>query len=219
MSRTLTDREALLRAILDHPDEDVPRLMFADEIEAGGERARAEFIRDQVWLWAHPSCGSCTGPEWAAGKPCGECREREQRRGRCAVELFGRKGWLRFADGAERLIPTGARWDDYIEFRRGFVEVVHCGLREWLHYGPGLVKKCPTIRTANLMDVRPSPLTTEDGRVEWTFFIGTIHTGYHVPQGIYYRLRGAWRFSSLAASEALELAAVAWAKDENRLPF
>jgi len=218
MSRTLTDREALLRAILDNPDEDVPRLMYADEIE-GGDPDRAAFIRDQVWLWAHPSCGSCTGPEWAAGKPCGECREREERRGRVACQLFGRGLWQKFSDGANTIVPIGARWDDFLEYRRGFVEVVHVHLREWLHYGPRLVNNCPTIRAVNLIDVRPSPLTTDDGRMEWTFFIGTINTGYHVPQGIYYRLEGPWRHSSFAAADALQVAAVKWAKDESELPF
>jgi len=47
MSRTLTDREALLRAILDNPDEDVPRLMLAD------------------WLDENPTGPECSRPQWA----------------------------------------------------------------------------------------------------------------------------------------------------------
>ena len=40
----MTDRERLLRAILDNPEEDTPRLMYADEVEAD-QPHRAEFIR------------------------------------------------------------------------------------------------------------------------------------------------------------------------------
>jgi uncharacterized protein (TIGR02996 family) len=41
-------REALLRAILDAPEDDVPRLVFADWLEDNGELDRAEFIRIQI---------------------------------------------------------------------------------------------------------------------------------------------------------------------------
>jgi uncharacterized protein (TIGR02996 family) len=47
------DEEALLRAICVHPDDDAPRLVYADWLEERGEPAagaRAEFIRLQVRL-------------------------------------------------------------------------------------------------------------------------------------------------------------------------
>ncbi len=43
----MTDGEALLRAIIAHPDEDVPRLAYADVLDEQNEPARAEFIRLQ----------------------------------------------------------------------------------------------------------------------------------------------------------------------------
>lgn len=49
----MTDRDALHRAILDHPAEDEPRLQYADCLEESGrprDLARAEFIRVQVAL-------------------------------------------------------------------------------------------------------------------------------------------------------------------------
>jgi uncharacterized protein (TIGR02996 family) len=49
----MTDRDALLSAIREHPDEDTPRLMYADFLdEVGGDAnaARAEFIRIQCEL-------------------------------------------------------------------------------------------------------------------------------------------------------------------------
>jgi uncharacterized protein (TIGR02996 family) len=45
---SLSDREALLAAILANPAEDMPRLMFADWLQENGETARGEFVRLQV---------------------------------------------------------------------------------------------------------------------------------------------------------------------------
>jgi uncharacterized protein (TIGR02996 family) len=52
-SRTMDDEAAFLRAICEHPDEDTPRLVFADWLtEQGGavNVAWANGIRAQVWL-------------------------------------------------------------------------------------------------------------------------------------------------------------------------
>jgi uncharacterized protein (TIGR02996 family) len=47
----MNDETALLRAIITHPDEDTPRLAYADWIEEyGGDPNRAEFIRTQIGL-------------------------------------------------------------------------------------------------------------------------------------------------------------------------
>jgi uncharacterized protein (TIGR02996 family) len=45
-----TDARALLAAIYAHPDEDTPRLMYADCVQERGDEERAEFIRVQVAL-------------------------------------------------------------------------------------------------------------------------------------------------------------------------
>lgn len=44
------DRQALLRAIRDSPDDDLPRLAFADLLEENGGDEHAEFIRHQIEL-------------------------------------------------------------------------------------------------------------------------------------------------------------------------
>jgi uncharacterized protein (TIGR02996 family) len=44
------DRDALYQAICAHPDEDTPRLVFADLLDEEGEPDRARFIRTQVEL-------------------------------------------------------------------------------------------------------------------------------------------------------------------------
>ncbi len=51
----MTDDEALLRAITDQPDEDTPRLVYADYLDEQGQHDRAEFIRVQVELAQLPA--------------------------------------------------------------------------------------------------------------------------------------------------------------------
>lgn len=44
----MTDLEALYRAVLARPEEDMPRLAYADEVGERGDPARAEFIRAHI---------------------------------------------------------------------------------------------------------------------------------------------------------------------------
>lgn len=46
----MADRDALYRMVLEHPDDDTPRLVYADYVEEYGDPARAAFIRAQVEL-------------------------------------------------------------------------------------------------------------------------------------------------------------------------
>lgn len=46
----MSDLEALYRAVLASPDEDMPRLMYADCVQERGDEARAKFIRAQCAL-------------------------------------------------------------------------------------------------------------------------------------------------------------------------
>jgi uncharacterized protein (TIGR02996 family) len=46
----MSDHDALLQAIGDYPEEDTPRLMYADWLEENGEPERADFVRTQVEL-------------------------------------------------------------------------------------------------------------------------------------------------------------------------
>ncbi|MBN9121098.1 MAG: TIGR02996 domain-containing protein [Planctomycetes bacterium] len=44
----MNDHDALLTAIGEHPEEDTPRLMYADWLEESGQSERADFVRTQV---------------------------------------------------------------------------------------------------------------------------------------------------------------------------
>src|SRR4051794_12464475 len=61
--------DAFLRAIIDRPDDDTPRLVYADWLDENGDPARAEFIRVQ--------CELATLPEDDPRRPGLEDREHE----------------------------------------------------------------------------------------------------------------------------------------------
>ncbi|MFO0852263.1 MAG: TIGR02996 domain-containing protein [Gemmataceae bacterium] len=50
----MSDHDALLAAVIAAPDDDLPRLVFADYLDEAGDPARAEFIRVQIDLARRP---------------------------------------------------------------------------------------------------------------------------------------------------------------------
>lgn len=124
-SKPVDDRHAAFLAdIIAAPDDDTPRLIYADWLEDPDHNPGplqpewAEFIRVQCWLASHPSCGSCTGPEWQRGKPCRECDQREAYRRR-------QRELSNFA--AQWPLLTGIQFIDVTwVFTRGFIEAIAC---------------------------------------------------------------------------------------------
>jgi uncharacterized protein (TIGR02996 family) len=97
----MTDGDALLAAVIANPDEDTPRLIYADWLQENGQPDRAEFIRLQI----ERELGVAnTNRYW-------ELRRRES-----ALLSKRKKEWVR---SVRQLLP-GSR----CEFRRGFVEAV-----------------------------------------------------------------------------------------------
>ena len=96
----MRDREAFLSAILAHPDDDLPRLVFADWLDEHGDPARAEFIRLQ--------CELARLPARARRRTALERREAE------LLETH-KTGWtegafLGWLDHAATLLEGGTRW-------------------------------------------------------------------------------------------------------------
>ena len=132
----MTTENALLAAVLAAPDDDLPRLVYADWLEENGQPERAEFIRVQCDLAKdHALDASCSGIQ------CQRCYEISAMRRRQANLLgFGPGGhrrnddsnWFKWAGYAALIVPrrdvqgfvTGM-------FRRGFVSEVRCTLAEW----------------------------------------------------------------------------------------
>ncbi|MGF1580746.1 MAG: TIGR02996 domain-containing protein [Gemmataceae bacterium] len=64
----MTTQQQLYQAILDNPDDDAPRLIFADWLEENGDTERATFIRKQIevanWSVDHPKRMTMGDPGW-----------------------------------------------------------------------------------------------------------------------------------------------------------
>lgn len=94
----ISQHDALLRAICEFPDEDLPRLALADLIEEEGDPTRAAFIRTQVELAGVPEYD----PVWV------KCRQ---------FGIGTIRGWA-MAHTLPRSLPDGFSWHAY-RFRRG----------------------------------------------------------------------------------------------------
>lgn len=143
--------QALLQAILADPQDDLPRLAYADWLEENGRQERAEFIRAQVACWnafearrGHRELCDCDRCERYDGLYV-------SMRKRYAP---GPDGALPFADDDPvRLIPASAprsAWD----WQRGFVSAYRGPLQVWLDYGPAVVRAHP-VEKVRLTDREP----------------------------------------------------------------
>ncbi|HEY8504969.1 MAG TPA: TIGR02996 domain-containing protein, partial [Gemmataceae bacterium] len=120
----MSDRDAFLRAICASPDDDTPRLVFADWLEERGtaaEVAWAEFIRLQCEAERLPPEDERVGDLEFRAEGLAAAFERE---------------WL--GEWAERLV----NWS----FRRGFLDGVVIEPRPFLRYGGSLFERHPLLR-------------------------------------------------------------------------
>jgi uncharacterized protein (TIGR02996 family) len=110
----------LLQAILEDPEDDTPRLIYADWLEENGDEARAEFIRLQ--------CALARMPEADPRRP--DLHERE-------AELLDTH-----AIAWRRALPAWTR-QLRCDFRRGFVAEVTASGTAFLEGGETLLQATP----------------------------------------------------------------------------
>lgn len=103
----MSDGDALLRAILDDPDDDAPRLVYADWLDEQGNSPRATFIRVQIEL-----------ARLTADDPARDRLVQTER----TLWRANRTAWTNWA-------PSWAR---VAEFRRGFLEEIRCQAADFL---------------------------------------------------------------------------------------
>jgi uncharacterized protein (TIGR02996 family) len=126
----MTDGDALLAAILASPDEDTPRLAYADWLDENDQPDRAALIRVQIELGRLPPNEAVPWNRHAAG-----LRAREQ-----ALLEDHRAEWL---------APLRARGEPlqhpgtHGQFRRGFVEVVWMPAAVFVQRGERLLGLAP----------------------------------------------------------------------------
>jgi uncharacterized protein (TIGR02996 family) len=117
---------AFLSAIIEAPDDDGPRLIYADWLEDHGQPERAEFIRVQVELARLPQ-DDALGAVTRRGEL--EARERALLRRR-------ERGWL------GPLRKRAKKW----KFRRGFVEEVEVEAGDFLAHAAAILALAPVRR-------------------------------------------------------------------------
>jgi uncharacterized protein (TIGR02996 family) len=120
----MSDRQALLRSVVAAPDDDAPRLVFADWLDENGAPERAEFIRVQCRL----AQSGVADPAYEA------LRDRE-------AELWA-------AHGSEWAAPF-ARFGAELTFRRGFPDSARMSAEDFLRHGAELLR-LSTVRAAEL---------------------------------------------------------------------
>jgi uncharacterized protein (TIGR02996 family) len=114
----MSEADALLRAILDAPEDDAPRLVYADWLDEQGESARAAFIRVQVQL-ARLSADDPSHSRLA---------QTEQ-----TLRGANRAAWIDW-------LPD---WVSAHEFRRGFIEWIQCQAKDFIAHADEVRTKTP----------------------------------------------------------------------------
>lgn len=150
------ERAALVRAILEQPEDDAVRLAFADWLQEHGDESRAEFIRVQIAM-----SGTTVGPDGT-----GDSGER-YKLVRRESDLCSGHGYA-WADGllgpnwkiaGQRKLPPVVEVNYYkaarstgrfrLVFGRGFIEQLTCRAFDWLifadamFWSPGQTLPCP----------------------------------------------------------------------------
>lgn len=136
---TTTGRAALLAAVLESPDDDAPRLVYADWLEEAGEADRAAFIR----LFLHSETLRCR-PSFAHNmRICPKCMAVE------AAWALTVPGWFpppfigtgyHLHGGAEFVFDEGGR---RMAVRGGFVEAITCAAADWIAHADAILAAHP----------------------------------------------------------------------------
>jgi uncharacterized protein (TIGR02996 family) len=125
----MSDNEALLAAIAAQPDEDTPRLAFADWLEEHGQPIRAEFIRLQCDIAKKESLSRAMLNQH--------------------VDLFKRQQELIDHHRAELLGPLAALPETLkVEFRRGFVSEIELPVGGFLPFAETIASTKPRPRVS-----------------------------------------------------------------------
>lgn len=166
MTATTNTAQGLLADIIEHPEADDLRLIYADWLDDHDEEERAEFIRVQVELAKaelrlkdsqSKRCRECINKEWVhRGELCNKCHELEWEVKDRQDASYDYIESNRFELG-EETIPGEPGWhtidsgilsvnEIILLFRRGFVAEVHAPLAVLQQHLPALVQSHPIER-------------------------------------------------------------------------
>src|SRR5262245_57433673 len=144
----MTEQKALLRAMIAEPDDDAPRLVYADWLEGHGDPDRAAFIRVQCELARLPE------QPWSLRDltPEQERVERTRRKLQRRVNGLLRRHFKEW----RKDIPDEFYADPKM-FRRGFIETVHIDPNELMRAPDQLWPLAP-MQTIHLVIAPPQDI-------------------------------------------------------------
>lgn len=157
----MTDREALLAAILADPGDDALRLVYADCLEEEGEAERAAFVR-QRGPWEFEFRGNWTAFE---GSPRGSLHHELLR----SLPRPGGESLYRYSPPVEESAVLA------VTLRHGFVSAAKCPLAYWLEHGPALAAAHPLGRVT-LADADAIREDVTAGGQEWEVWTYRVFT-------------------------------------------
>jgi uncharacterized protein (TIGR02996 family) len=139
----MNERDTFLRAICENPDDDTPRLVFADWLDENGDKAdcaRAEFIRVQIEL---------------AGLPDGKKKQNRQAREKELLDAH-KEEWTEPLKPYYAYYYQGPHAHYYsppVVFRRGFVETIAMDVESFGARGTEVFALAP-IRELRIQDAQ-----------------------------------------------------------------
>jgi uncharacterized protein (TIGR02996 family) len=192
----VNDGARMLAGIIDDPDDDLRRLVFADWLEEEGHPERAEFIR-LCLEYDRMDRKPCGCPDDGNPIMCPHCRElwrlrREQERF-LDPSKPERDRVFRFADDPHRVMGLDGYRGPRVEWdwARGFVQEVRCPLAVWRGHGPTLARLHP-ILVVRLTDREPLELGGGPAPPDWMWRLSGSQPdqSYHLPPAVFERLTG-----------------------------
>lgn len=165
----MSTRDELLRTIIEFPDDDTPRLVFADWLDEHGDPERAEFIRVQCELARLQRDAKVIQPsEATVFLPPAERRAKELYVREMGL-LLEKTGSMKFRWDEWKLKDCGdwqnllheSQYKTGIKFVRGFVEAIACTWADWLANHEQILKQTP-LKNVNLTTVGP---IASEGRI------------------------------------------------------
>ena len=163
----MTDGTDLLAAILAHPEEDTPRLMYADWLDENGQPERAEFIRLQI----------------AVNRIESDFRQKVSAivvEGIAIKATFSTPELLAARSREKRLLPNNLDGPEYdwagpavsscflekpFDWHRGFIRSGRCEAAGWFQHGEAILAAHP-IRRVRLTTMPTAAAGWNDGTNE-----------------------------------------------------
>jgi uncharacterized protein (TIGR02996 family) len=170
----------LLQAIMEGPEDDLPRRIYADWLDDHDQPRRAEFIRLQLDL---ARLGPCGHP-WRQ-RECPSCSRRGREEGLLsahgvewlATDLPG-QSWELSYSSTWLPVPNRSPRQRLAAFHRGFIGVLFLPIEDFLRTAKKLSEAPPPLHAVQLLDRKP--LASVDG-YGWSTGYGENSGDYYLP--------------------------------------